>query len=208
MTRGVSRARRGFTLIEVLIVLGLLVMLSGALFGFLWNLTASRDRLIAMGRDEQAGSVVMERVENDLLCGIAGSGGVAGIDGSATRLRVLSRGVWSVSGLDAASGGAALADLQGTELSFSGATLSASRWAGASGSGEAEVVSDRIAGCRFRYFDGREWKENFDSKGMGRLPAAVEVSLWFGSGMQGRAPDRKRIVTVPDGPQAAWKGNG
>jgi hypothetical protein len=191
---------------EVLIVMGLLLLLSGAMFGFLWNLTAGRDRLIAIGRDEQSGGVVIERVENDLLCGIAGGGGHAGIDGGATRLRMLTRGVWP--GADASAGGKSLGDLQGTELAFNGGSLTASSWVGAAGPGEAEVVSDRIAGCRFRYFDGREWQESFDSQASGRLPAAIEVSLWFGSPAAGRPADRRRVVSVPDGPQAAWKENG
>ncbi len=200
-----THVRRGFTLMEVLIVLGLLVLLSGSMFGFLWNLSQNRDRLIAMGKDEQAGGVVIERIENDLLCGVASGGGVAGIEGDAARLRILTRGVWAPVEADGAVAATALGDLQGTELTFNGGTLKASRWIGSGGSGEAEVVSGRIAGCRFRYFDGREWKESFDSQAVGRLPAAVEVSLWFGDAVAGRAPDRRRVVTVPDGPQAAWK---
>jgi hypothetical protein len=188
--------------------MALLLHLSGAMFGFLWNLTASRDRLISMGRDEQAGGVVIERLENDLLCGIAGSGGAAGIEGGATRLKVLTRAVWPPRGDDGSAPARGLGDLQGTELAFVGGSLTASRWVGARGPGEPEVVSDRIAGCRFRYFDGREWKESFDSGASGRLPAAIEVSLWFGSPPAGRAADRRRVVAVPDGPQAAWKENG
>jgi prepilin-type N-terminal cleavage/methylation domain-containing protein len=196
--------RRGFSLMEVLIVLSLLVLLSGSMFGFLWNLTRNRDRLISLGRDGQAGGVVIERIENDLFCGIAGSGGVAGVEGDTSRLKILTRGVW-MPGEAEGQGARALGDLQGTELVFSGGVLRATRWVGGDGGGEAEVVSDRIADCRIRYFDGREWVETFDSQAAGRLPAAVEVSLWFGEGAASRPADRRRVVVVPDGPQAAWK---
>lgn len=196
--------RHGFTLVEVLIVLGLLALLSGSMFGFLWNLHRQRDRLIAMGEDEQAGGVVIERIENDIYCSIAGGRGGAGIQGSATSLRILTRGVWASAEAGGRPLGEALGDVQGTQLAFGGGVLSASRWTGAGGSGEAEVVSGRIAACRFRYFDGREWKESFDSQAAGRLPAAVEVCLWFGDAAPGRAPDRRRVIPIPDGPRAAW----
>src|SRR5699024_8856954 len=101
--------------------------------------------------------------------------------------------------------GKVLGEVQGTEIAFSGGAVRATRWTGASGSGDSEVVSGRFSGCEFRYFDGREWVEQFDSQSAGRLPAAVEVSLWFEGPSEGRTPDRRRVITVPDGPVAAWK---
>ena len=37
---------------------------------------------------------------------------------------------------------------------------------------------------RLRYLDERTWKSSFDSSAMGRLPAAIEVSIWFADGAE------------------------
>src|SRR5512147_1920348 len=85
---------RAFTLLEVLLALGLVGMLAGSIFGFMWNVLRVRDALALDSRDAQAGTAVMERIESDVLCGLAGDEGVgAGISGTATSLKVLTRGV-------------------------------------------------------------------------------------------------------------------
>lgn len=200
-----GRCRSAFTLFEVLIVIGLLTLLSGSMFGLLWNLGATRDRLIEMGESEQAAGVILERIESDLICAVASAGDAAGVEGSATRVRILTRAAWLPRESGQGRGSAALADLQGTEVSFESGRLTASRWLGSAPAGEAEPVSGRITGCRFRYFDGREWAGSFDSMRAGALPVAIEASLWLVDAPAGRAPDRRRLMVIPDGPAAAWK---
>jgi hypothetical protein len=106
-----------------------------------------------------------------------------------------------------------LTDLQGCEISVAAGTLSARRLSQSPGG--LEVIAEGVERVRFRYFDGREWLEKFDSAATGELPVAIEASLWFGEAPAAsdppepeeapRAPDRTRVMVVPDGPVAAWK---
>ena len=43
----------------------------------------------------------------------------------------------------------------------------------------AEILSDQVTLLEFRYFDGIEWLESWDSDVMEGLPAAVEISIGF-----------------------------
>lgn len=189
------KKRSGFTLLEVLLALALIVLLLGAMLGFLWELLDRRATLVRGGRDVESASALIERIESDLLAGLAGDAGIgAGVRGSETTLRVLTRGVWLVvdptasSGVEGAGGASALAagDLQGSEyvfdeqarrlrarrFSFKGQTPSA---------GEFELVSDRVERVRFRYFDGASWRSSFDTVKEEKLPVAIEVAVWFTS---------------------------
>ena len=80
------------------------------------------------------------------------------------------------------------------------------------------TVATGVAALRFRFFDGEGWSDSFDSSKSGTLPVAIEVGVWSASGGAAstgevgkdigavmRAPDRWRLITVPDGPVAGWK---
>ena len=222
---------RAFTLLEVLLTLGLIGMLAGSIFGFMWNVTRVRDAMSSESRDAQAGAALMERIEGDILCGLAGDEGVgAGIAGTATTLKVLTRGI----ALPGGAGTAAEQDLQWSEIMLDrSAGVAKGRRGTLGGQAEFEVITEHLAWGRLRYFDGREWLASFDSLKADGLPVAIEVALWFGPAWkpsdaleQGsdsaesagngtsrgasadapeRAPDRLRIIVVPDGPVAAWR---
>lgn len=206
--------RRGFTLLEVLLSLALIAMLSAGVMGFLWDLLGRRDDLNRTLVDTQAGAALLERMESDILCGLAGDQGAAGVKGSSTSLVLLTRGVaLPVEGESAAG------DLQGSEYVFEGRALKARRWAGdAAPTGTLESVSPHVQAVRFSYFDGSAWKGSFDSAAADGLPVAIEIALWFGdaapaessdgsprAGPPRREPDRLRVIVVPDGPVAPWK---
>jgi len=78
----------------------------------------------------------------------------------------------------------ALGDLQGREIEFrpGGAGMwgegGGSRFDGQVG-GESDLIVSRVRRLRFRYHGGRSWRSSFDTLGEGRLPAAVEVAIWF-----------------------------
>jgi prepilin-type N-terminal cleavage/methylation domain-containing protein len=228
--------QRGFTLLEVLIVLALVGMLTGSVIAFLWDLWGRRDVLMRVSADAQAGSAVVERMEFDILGGLAGDQAAgAGVKGTATTLRLLTRGVdVPVGGKGNTSG-----DLQASEYQFDSGALKARRWNIGGSQGELETVCDHIEALHLRYFDGKEWKESFDSLSAGTLPVAVEVALWFGTpkpaadgsapaapakatapvadsdapvdrkvgddALPGREPDRLRLIVIPDGPVASWR---
>ena len=227
-----GRSRRGFTLLEVLVVLALVGMLAGSVVGFLWELWGRRDALMRASADAQAGSAVVERMESDMLSGLAGDQSAgAGVAGTATTLKMLTRGVdVPVNGKGSTSG-----DLQASEYQINGGVLKARRWNIGGTTPEFETVCDHVEAARIRYFDGKEWQASYDSLKAGGLPVAVEVALWFGTPKKAeeggnirtgtvnrktrlqpqasndgdlptRQPDRLRVIVVPDGPTAAWRG--
>ena len=178
---GVRRISRGaFTLVEVLVVLALIGVLAGSVIGFLWDLWGRRDALTRASADAQAGTAVLERMETDIMSGLAGDQSAgAGAKGTASSLRLLSRGL----DVPVKGNGSTVGDLQASEYRFEGGTLKARRWNIVRGGGEPdfETVCDHVEGARLRYFDGQQWKESFDSLSAGGLPVAIEVAVWFGT---------------------------
>ncbi len=248
--------RRGFTLLEAVLALSLTILLLGASMTFLWELGDRRATLSRGSRDLHAAVVVIERLEADLAAGLVGDDGIGGgIQGTGTKLKLLTRGVWLAPGSGATgtpiAGGAGEGDLQASEYAFdaSAGRVSARRFvvkpgAADAGAGSLELVSDRVERVRFRYYDGRAWRNEFDSKAEGTLPVAIEVALWFTSlknattppppqveadsaaaaptgetetdspmaadsaaetDRKWPAPDRLRVIIVPDGPVSSWK---
>mgnify|MGYP002783738535 CR=1 FL=1 len=229
--------RRAFTLLEVLVALGLMAMLAGSLWAFMDNLGRTRRVSMAEAREQRSLTLLMDRLEDDLTGAIAGDSSMgAGILGTSTSLSLISRGV----GIPlSAEGGvestkAMLSDLRTTRYRFDrgSGTIRASRAHGAGGGGGGEEpAAEGVALVRFRYFDGREWRTEFDSLKAGTLPVAMEVSIWQTRGgpvwgedqvmpeseggvsealedaEPARPADRVRLLVVPDGPGAGWKGD-
>lgn len=216
MRRGGTKSPRAFTLVETLLTLAIIVMLAGSVFSFMWGLLSRRDSIVTAAADSQASSAVLERIEADLLCAVVGDSKTgAGVSGTGTRLKILSRGV----GLNAAGTDGPAWDLHGSEYVFAGegGGLQARRWAANGGPpGALEPVSERVERMEVRYHTGREWATSFDSLASG-LPVAVEVSLWFGRPRSEgeaeaagdepprREPDRRRVIVIADAPGAPWK---
>ncbi|MGE3107344.1 MAG: type II secretion system protein [Phycisphaerales bacterium] len=250
MTSSRPRPGRAFTLLEVLLCLAIILVLIGAMMGFLRQILERRESLVRGTRELQSAGAFIEALESNLLTGLVGGArSGAGIQGTATSLKVLCRGVELPvsSGVDAG-------DLQGTEFRFeAGAARLTGRHleglAGGAGGGTTELVSDRFERVRFRYYDGRGWSDEFDSVKLGRLPAAIEVLVWTTALGNERAPvrgvpapaaaavetgeadrgaerageraaveepaggeneyawgppSRRRVIVVPDGPEANW----
>lgn len=191
--------RRAYTLIEVLLALGLIAMLSGAAYTFFWQLLGARTRLVRDARTHAAVASLFQRLEDDLTGAIAGDPRLgAGIRGTATDLRILSRGRWldqaaaegaggegGAEGSGVTRGGVAPTDLIASEYAFSpeAGELRARRWPISSANSEPpalEPVAGDVRSLRLRYFDGREWRDEFDSASAKDLPAAIEVSVWLG----------------------------
>jgi prepilin-type N-terminal cleavage/methylation domain-containing protein len=221
-----AAAQRGFTLLEVLLCLAIILMLGGSVMGFMLGLLERREAITGAAAQQAGAAALLERIEADLSCGIAGdSQAGAGIHGTSERLVLLTRGVWLP---DHSRPEAAMGDLQGSEYVLEGNAVLARRWAaGDEDAGELEVICGGVERLRLRYFDGEGWQASFDSQARGGLPVAVEVALWFrqpgtstepvleepgrfmeedpDSVLPPRDPDRVRLVIVPDGPVAAWK---
>jgi hypothetical protein len=154
--------------------------------GFVFQLAERRGVLLEHSRRLIAADAMMEAIEGDVFTCLAGDGRRgAGVKGDATTLRVLSRSVQL--GMDRTAARMARDDLRSTEYRFDSArgVVSAARasvlFADEGSGGGRETILERVERVRFRYYDGREWRESFDSTAAGKLPAAIEVGVWFGS---------------------------
>lgn len=218
MIRSAANLRRravgGFTLIEVMLALSLVVLLAWGMFSVMTGLSARRDRLVQLAaRQEQTGTF-FDLVERDLLCSVAaGSSGEAGVAGTASDLRISARGMsQDVGGRQTAGAGLYTASYRFDAAA--GQVLLSRNDAGGAGSGE-EVVIEGVRRIGLRYYNGSEWVTEYDSVQAGGLPALIEVSVWFGeasssasaatsgsgAAMDGPAeglPDRVRQIAVPD----------
>jgi type II secretory pathway pseudopilin PulG len=205
--------RRAFTLIELLLAIGLLLAISAGMLSYLYGLLGSRDRLVRTTDEQISAAALFELLETDLSTTFAVNGtGKAGVEGTAATLVVRSRGVGSM----AATGVSDLGDLQGCEVKFDAESQSLTARRLGRTEESFEVLASPVGRVRFRYFDGTQWLETFSSASTGALPVAVEAAIWFDgdggssdeersdSGPQ-RAPDRVRVMVVPDGPVTSWK---
>lgn len=171
---------RAMTLVEVLAALALLVLLSGAVFGFFVDMVTRRDQLSALAIQQRDASFLFDQIDAALMTAVAQSpDGSAGVKGSKDKLTIVSRQV-----VPAMDGKAALADAHRLEVRFDeraghiDETLNAAI-EGFDDKPLTETALERVERMRFRYSDGRSWSESFDSMSKGGLPVAVEVSIWF-----------------------------
>jgi prepilin-type N-terminal cleavage/methylation domain-containing protein len=219
------RSPRAFSLLEVLLALALVALLSGGIFGFLWNLLDRRETLINATADAQSAGAFFEMLEGDISCAVAGDPvRGAGISGDDRSLRVLTRRVWAPAGPDERA--AAAGDLQRSEYTFVPSTgiIRLKRSTEGTSAAVEDIVCERVAAFRLRYFDGNTWVGTFDTLSKRDLPVAIEVAIWFGppgsitaeDELEGwaedepaaaprRSPDRFRIISIADGPTTWWK---
>ncbi len=176
--------RRGFTLLEVLLSIALVAALLGSMFTFLHELLQSRSRALDYTGRQRAAATLIERVESDLAACLVGDAvNGAGVAGNASRISILSRGVaahLAERGIDSG----VLGDLQKSEYRFddrSGVIEIRRLKPGSPADTPAvEFVSiGNVFRLRFRYHDGTEWSDSFDSLASNALPAAVEIAVWY-----------------------------
>ncbi len=168
------------------------------MFGFLANLAQRRADLADLGRQAQATEALLSALERDLMTAIAGDAGAgAGIVGRRNNVRILSRSVV----LDLSN--PSLGDLQQATYRFrpeAGAVecrkrdlyaesppsteetlgLASSEPARARPRlSEPEQILTGVEKLEFRYYVRGNWRYSFNSGSAGRLPAAIEISIWY-----------------------------
>lgn len=194
--------RRGFTLIEVILALALLVALVGGLYTFVDGLRSNAKIADERATEMAAAEVVLDEVESTLATTyVAGHDGASGIAGDGASLSVRGR-AW---GYDAKA-----SDVSGCELKVDAQGLMARRVVG--GKAQAWERIAGVGGLRVRYHVGSEWVTSFDSAQAGQLPTALEISLWLGGEASGagvaKGPaDRVRVMAVHDAPPATGGGS-
>lgn len=172
---------RAFTLLEVLIAIALALVLCATMFVFLHDMLTTRGRTIEHAERQRVAATLIERIEADLAtCLVGDSRSGAGVQGDATHLRILARGVMTQAASRGLDDPAALADLHAVEYQFDPSSRALQARKHTIGeSGDFAPLGGSIAHVRFRYLDQRQWREQFDSLASDRLPQAVEVCVWF-----------------------------
>lgn len=188
-------ARRAFTLVEVLLAMALMMALMSAFYVFFNGMGTAQQSAREAGNRQLSARTLCDMIERDLMCCIAGDAKLgAGVIGSETDLRILTRNVsaaLAISGFDDRHG---LFDMESAGYAFDEADASVSisrespqRVELPSREDERDEPAARtpeeslgpIERLRFRYFDGSNWRDAFDSLAEDRLPVAVEISLWL-----------------------------
>jgi len=181
---GLRNGRHGFTLLEVLLAIAMIGALLGSMFAFMHEFLQSRSRALDYTARQRAAATLIDRVESDLIACIVGDERLgAGIDGDASRLAILSRGVATYlagGGIDAG----VLGDLQQSEYRCQESTRLIEVRRGTPRPGLRSMADDFVSigpayKVRFRYHDGDGWSDSFDSLAHNHLPAAVEVAVWY-----------------------------
>ncbi len=199
MNRSMAR-QPGFTLIELLVGIGLFVLLALGMAAFSKDLARQRATLARLSEASRVGTVLIDGLERELMMSMAGGGRQgAGVKGDAQSIRILTCGV----AVDAASAGSDVLEVSYRWDSSSGVLQASQRAVIGDAAAPAvdEVISSRVARLRFRYHTGTQWADSYDSTEAGRLPAAVEVALWF-------VGDGPRIAPATSEPDAADEGFG
>lgn len=207
----------GFTLFEILVSVGLFGLLVFAMSSFLGDARRVRTRVAAdVERNLAVAAIAGELAEAVATC-VTDEGG-RGVRGTSTSIEIAFAGVpaWRI-GTD--EPGAALAPLDTLTLRFD------------AGDGLVEIGREGAAATRtavtfeavrFRFLDGGEWRDGFDSIVDGRLPQAIELSIWFAGPVAtpverpefdaggddeplapARPADRRRLIAVPDADDTA-----
>lgn len=165
--------RRGFSLLEVLVALAVLVALSGATYAFLFELVRTRTEIRQRAARDGASLVIFDRLERALATCTVAADGEPGIQGDASALNLAATRVTpDPAGDNQVSRRASL------HLSWEEQTNAIK---GGSSEREAGPIARSIERLRFRYHDGDGWNQSFNSLERGELPRAIEISIWFGA---------------------------
>ena len=214
-----TSTRRGayaFTIMEVLVGLALTALLLGAVVSLVAELGRQRTLITANWRSSRGADAVLDRLERDIAFAIVGDNQRgAGVRGSEDSLTLLSRGVWVGTGPDLASlpapeyGDLTRIEYRSAPSGSSGGGVAVSEsLVAASAPQRSGTIADSVS-LHFRYFDRGTWLTEFDSLRRGRLPMAIEVTIWDGATAGEAAaersgaapvamPARVRVIAIPD----------
>lgn len=171
--------RRGLSLLEVMVALGIVAALAIALGDFVGDLEDSRDRLAETTRRQRTVDAMFTTLERALATTVVEDARLgAGVRGTAERLEVVARDVpaWRLG--SPTTRGTAFDDRQRVVVvgGFGPGEAAGRLQRPEQGSGR-ETPLDAVV--RFRYHDGVSWRGEFDSSAAGSMPRLVEVNLWW-----------------------------
>ncbi len=174
--REALRRSRGFTLFEMLVSAGLVLLLIVAMTSFMSDAIGIRTRVSEQVGRARAADAAMSAIERALETSLVEDAAMgAGVTGTETSISILRSGLatWRL-GTDERT--RAMEEIDRVRVEFdsgSGKVLI--------GRGErpASPIPGELFRVRFRYYDEGVWHTRFDSVKTGHLPAAVEVAIWF-----------------------------
>lgn len=201
--------RRGFTILEVIIGLSLLIVLVAGAYGILLQLHTRQREIVMLAAKNTTGTTIIDALERALLTCVADGGADGpGVSVTGSTIRVVYREVspdLPVSD-EAFAARSRLAMIHHPETRTLEVTITRG----------TRVSTTTLAGVervRFRAHNGDDWVEEFDTRSAARLPSAVEVAVWFArpgapatigdeaeedAPRAWREPDRLRVIAVFD----------
>lgn len=176
--------RRGFTLLEVMLALGIIVVLLGVMSSVIQGVADSRNRLMDRSERDRGIAVAFEQLEAMIdTCMVNDGIGGAGIEGDELGVRMVRSGVparW----LDGRSGGSSpLGDRDTIDIRLEDGNLVLS----GEGDDDRSTLLESPVAIRFRYHDGQMWLDSWNSMQQG-FPVAVELSIWTRPWPEGDRP--------------------
>lgn len=184
-----KKAVRGYSLIEVILAVTIFSFIAGATFFMFENARQLEAQLARKSELYQTARVAMKMIEDDLRAvyasgkpfdtGLNGSGVTTG-ERPADRLEFV-----AVNNRPFDDGRKEI-DLTKTVYFVSEKGLVRERYKLLTGTAALvnaqdvqEVVSDRVRGIKFRYFDGSAWQDSWQSSSMKTMPRAIQVTLYI-----------------------------
>ena len=175
---------RGFTLLEALVAVGVILLLVVAMTSVISDIADARERTRSRGDRQQGTTAAFELLSRAAdTCLTIDENGSAGIQGgplqlSITRSEVAARRLNQTEGAKSPLG-----DRQKLELGIEGQELVVN---GEEPNTRSALIKDVFA-IRFRYHDGEGWLGRWDSSISG-LPRAIELSIWMAPWPEGQWP--------------------
>lgn len=166
------RRSRAFTLLEALLAIALVGAILAVAIRLVDDVARARARVEASLRRIEGVTLAIDLLADRLATAttIAVDGG-AGIMGDELSCRVTGCGVASIR-LDSASRRSPLLDRSTLELAWRDGGLSLR-----DDEGPWSLLAGDLAAIRFRYHDGEDWRNAWDSEQDG-LPVAIEIEVW------------------------------
>ena len=167
-----GRDRRGFTLLETLVAIGFILAIIMVAGNLLDDLSDSRRRTRDRLEEIEGSTLMLDLLAARLsVATSADAAGASGIVGDRISLRVTGSGVM-LSRLTQDASLSPLVDRGSLEFEPQGDGLAIRE-----GEGPWTMLIPRVTAIRFRYHDGDDWRDSWDS-GQDGLPAAVEAAIW------------------------------
>ncbi|MCH2160878.1 MAG: hypothetical protein MK085_03280 [Phycisphaerales bacterium] len=174
----------GFTLLEVMLALAILIALLTVMTSVVGGVAMSRERTSERTARDQGITTAFELFAAAVDTCVAADGmGDAGVDGNLLRLRLISSRVPARRLGSNVSGNSPLSDRDAIEFNLDGRRLVLRDVQG----GRQSVLVENVVAIRFRYHDGEEWLEQWNSATSG-LPRAIELAIWTRDWPDGDVP--------------------